>query len=115
MVQTRGAHVTLKRATQSKGADQTTKRTWATLKEDAHLLIEELSTEKAQKLFGFETEATLVAWCDPSEDVQEHDGVIVETGLFASEHFRVVARRRGDLGPARQAVGLAKSKESFIT
>lgn len=113
LVDIRGSHVTVKRATESKAADQTTKRTWATLSQNVHLLIDEVSTDKVQRLFGFETEATLVAWCRPSEDVREHDGIIVDAGPFAGERFRVVGRLRGGLGPARQAIGLAATLETF--
>jgi hypothetical protein len=115
LIQAQGADVTVRRGTPTHGAGGATQRAWAEQIESTKLLITEITAERAQKMWGNETEATLVAWCDPSDDIIYHDGIIVTTGIYARQRFRVVADTKGSLGPARRALGLvlAKPTETF--
>lgn len=113
LVDTRGSHVTVRRATTSRATDQSTRRAWKTISQDTHVLLAEIPTARAQKLFGLETEATFLVRAHPDTDIRELDGILVESGPFAGERFRVVARTRGEVGPRRLVLGLVATTEDF--
>ncbi len=111
----RGATVRIRRAVQTQGADGATQRTWRDAPtRRATMLLEELSAEKAQRLWGIETVARFRATLEAEADVRKYDGVIVEDGRFVGLHLRVEEDPRGsELGPQLTLLGLALTKETF--
>lgn len=111
----RGARVRVRRAVQTQGTDGATQRTWR----DAPtarvaMLLEELTAERAQRIWGIESTARFRATVEACADVQKFDGLVVEDGRFAGLHLRVEEDPRGsELGPQLRLLGLALTKETF--
>lgn len=105
----------VRRAVQSQGTDGATKRTW----QDAPvarvpMLLEELTAEKAQRLWGAESQARFRATIEAEADVVKYDGLVVEEGRFIGMHLRVEEDPRGgELGPQLKLLGLALTKETL--
>lgn len=108
-----GSRCRVRRATQTVGATGTT-RTWADTARKVKLLLEEITAEKAQRLWGLESQATIRATGKASADLKKLDGLIVETGKFKGMHCQVVEDPRGSqLGTQLVIFGLLQTKETF--
>lgn len=109
LIQVRGDTVQVKRATPSKGTGGTTQRTWKEHIESAKVLIESITSDRAQRIWGSEVQANFAGWCDPSLDILMNDGLIVtKSKKFIGRRFRVVAVSDSALGPERKALGLVQ-------
>ncbi len=113
MIDTRGATVRVRRATQATGTDGGTRRTW----DDApvsrvKILLEEITAGKAQRVWGNESVATFRGTLRAGDDVQKFDVLVVESGRFRGQQLRVEEDPRGsELGPQLSLLGLATTKE----
>lgn len=89
-------------------------RTWADAPAKVKLLLEEITAEKAQRLWGLETQATYRGTAKDSADLRKLDGLIVETGKFTGTRLQVLEDPRGsELGPQLVIIGLRQTKETF--
>lgn len=116
LLDTRGASARVRRAVQTHSGTGATMRTW----EDAptarvKVLLEELTAEKAQRLWGAESVARFRATIDADDDVQKYDVLVIEDGRFVGLQLRVEEDPRGsELGPQLKLLGLATAKDKGV-
>jgi len=115
LIDTKGAWVRVRRATQAQGTDGATRRTWGDAPESrTQVLLEELTAAKAQRIWGAESVARFRATVHACADVQKYDVLRVESGRFIGLTLRVEEDPRGsELGPAIALLGLATTKEAI--
>ena len=116
LLDTRGASARVRRAVQTQSGTGATMRTW----EDAptarvKVLLEELTAEKAQRIWGAESVARFRATIDADGDVQKYDVLVIEDGRFVGLQLRVEEDPRGsELGPQLKLLGLATAKDKGV-
>lgn len=117
MVDVRGVRARVRRSVQDLGGGSggATKREWRDGPQPfIRILLEEVTAEKAQRIWGLETVATFRGTVRARADVKKLDGLIVSDGKFRNERFRVQEDPRGsELGPQLLVLGLQKVNEAF--
>lgn len=115
MIDVRGARCRVRRATQSSGVASVTQRAWTDAPgSPVKLLLEEITAEKAQRIWGMESVATVRATMKHDTDLRKLDGLMVLTGKYAGNFYLVVEDPKGsELGTQLVLLGLQSSKDRF--
>src|SRR6185503_8269668 len=92
LIMARGTPCTIKRATETKATDRSTIKTWATVGLSVKLLVQELTAQQSQEIWGVDTIARFRVMVDPSVDIQLSDGILPESGDLEGQHFTVEER-----------------------
>lgn len=110
VISVKGATCRVRRPTQTTGAANATQRTYTDAPTPrVKLLLEELTSIKAQQIWGLETQATVRATADATADVRKLDGIVVESGKLTGRRYRVVESPQGsELGPQLTLYGLVQ-------
>ena len=111
----RGSQITVKRATDGQALDGSATKSWANVATGVAGLLEELTAERAQEIWGQETRArwrTSVPW---GTDVLIGDGVLVTSGNFTGRAFRVEEQLERGTSPGTRHIelGLEETTETF--
>ncbi len=107
LITSRGSTVTIRRGTRTQQADGSFNASWSDTVTNGKALIESLSSDLAQKLWGQETKATRRAFVRIDTNVTPGDGLLVSVGAYSGERFRVIAVIPRHMGAASRYLELA--------
>lgn len=115
LIQQRGSTVTVRRSARAQASDGSFNTAWASAVIDTKALLEAVTSDLAQRLWGQETQATLRAFFAPDTDVRVGDGIRVTAGAYVATKYRVAAVLPRDFSAASRhvEVALELTKETF--
>lgn len=89
-IATKGSKGTIRRLTETINTDGSSGSSWASVATNVKALLEHQGAAIAQRLWGQETEVTMVARFDRSADIVERDIYVVTSGPQSGRRYRVV-------------------------
>lgn len=90
LIATKGSKGTVRRLTEAVNTDGSSGSSWANVATNVRALLEHQNAGVAQRLWGQETEISLVARFDRSADIRERDIYVVTSGIQSGNRYRVV-------------------------
>lgn len=115
MIQRRGSTVTIRRSSTSESSDGTFNKHWVDVTVGTKALIESLTSELSQRIWGQEITASHRAYMAQHADVKEGDAIIVTAGSKALQKFRIAEVLERDMNAASRylEIGLHSTTEAF--
>jgi hypothetical protein len=89
----RGSTVHVMRPFRAEGEGAQTAETWVAHRTNLRIELLAASDEVARRIFGEEADIQVAAIVPASTEIANNDGVIVTSGEYAGQRFRVVAAR----------------------
>lgn len=107
LIQMRGSTVTIRRSAKVQLPDGTFNQSWSNAIASTHALIEAITSDLSQRIWGQNIKATHRAYMYYGSDVKEGDGVQVVTGAYANSTYRVASVLARDMSAASRYLEIA--------
>lgn len=115
LIRTRGSTVTIRRCTKTRNVpgDGSAVESWADAATGVKVLLEQITSEKAQRTFGREHTGTMLGFAVDGQDIREDDGIIVTAGSYSGARYFVRGALLRKQPPKHLLLGLEDTQETF--